>query len=128
MFNVHVVNVRKSYFVYVHSLKQDRAISTMAFFHIIKYTIEVLDCLFAFLNSSGQSFQYLQLSKNAQCFGLVAAASWFVLGTEEDVPMRGEVIEDTIEPWQIVIPIAIFGVGLIIEGVLRARRKKNNSI
>ena len=62
-------------------------------------------------------------------FGLVAAASWFVIGAgEEDVPMRGGIPEETVEPWQIVIPIAIFGVGLIIEGVLRAKRKKNNSI
>jgi len=63
-------------------------------------------------------------------FGVAAAASWFVLDIQQaqNVPMRGEVIEDVIEPWQIVIPIAIFGLGLIIEVVLQTRRKKNTTL
>ncbi len=60
-------------------------------------------------------------------FGVAAVASWFIAGMQqlEDVPMRGGMEETTsIEPFQIILPVAIFGAGLIIEVALRARRKK----
>jgi len=60
-------------------------------------------------------------------FGVAAAASYFVAGLQqiEDVPMRGGTEETvSIEPFQIIFPVAIFGAGIIIEVVLRAIRKK----
>jgi len=62
-------------------------------------------------------------------FGVAAAGSYFVSGLqqiEEDVPMRGGMEQETIsvEPLQVILPVAIFGAGVIIEVVLRARRKK----
>ncbi len=60
-------------------------------------------------------------------FGLVAAASWFVLATQQagDVPMRGETVDETVEPLQIIIPIVIVIAGLVVEGVLQSRRKRH---
>jgi len=62
-------------------------------------------------------------------FGVAAAASYFVAGLQQigqDVPMRGGTEQEItpVEPLQVIFPIAIFGAGVIIEVVLRARHKK----
>ncbi len=61
-------------------------------------------------------------------FSAVSIVSWFALAKTEEIPVRGEIVEATIDPLQIIIPVIIIAVGIIIESVLYKKRKKENRV